>query len=232
MGFEEILDLGGTPGGREWTLVLLVFGISANLYVISSITSFFVEGDFNHIRRFRRVQRKMKHVENHYIVCGIGTTGRHVVDELLTIGESVIGIDTVEERLEEFAERPFIPLVGDATDDAILEHAGISRAKGVVATLDDDKTNMFVVVSARQHNPRARIVAKAVHGIGGGQTRTCGGRRGRVPQPHWRYADRIGNGAPGCASLPRRNASRPSRHPSHRRSHGRSTGPRGRENVW
>lgn len=163
VGFGEVIDVANVPGGREWTMILLLFGISANLYVISSITSFFVEGDFAQIRVYRSHQRRMKKLSNHYIVCGCGSTGSHVISELLAIGETVVAIDTNDHALEHVESGRVIPIVGDATEDDILESAGIARAKGVVATLDDDKTNMFVVVTARQNNHHARIVAKAVH---------------------------------------------------------------------
>ncbi|MCA9662799.1 MAG: potassium channel protein [Myxococcales bacterium] len=162
VGFGEVIDVAAVPGGREWTMILLLFGISANLFVVSSITSFFVEGDFGQIRAYRRLQRQMKTLNNHYIVCGCGSTGAHVIEEMIAIGETVVAIDLDEHVLEHVEGKLVLPILGDATEDEILERAGISRAKGIVATLDDDKTNMFVVVSARQHNPRARIVAKAV----------------------------------------------------------------------
>ncbi len=161
VGFGEIIEVAEVPGGREWTMLLLLFGVCANLYVVSSITSFFVEGDFNQIRRYRRHQRMMKEIKDHYVVCGCGSTGSHVVSELLAIGERVVVIDLHEEALAHFEDK-VVPVVGDATDDEVLERAGVRRAKGVIATLDDDKTNMFVVVSARQSAPKARIVAKAV----------------------------------------------------------------------
>lgn len=163
VGFEEVLELDAVPGGREWTLVLLVFGISANLYVVSSITSFFVEGDFTNIRRYRRLQRRMRDIENHTIVCGVGRTGRHVIDELLAIGREVVAIDLRSEPLEELHDKGVITLRADATDDETLERAGLGRARGLVATLDDDRTNLFVVVTARQSHPEIRIVSKAVN---------------------------------------------------------------------
>lgn len=162
VGFEEVLDIKAVTGGREWTLTLLVFGISANLYAVSAITSFFVESDFSNVRRYRRLRRKMEHICDHYIVCGVGRTGVHVANELLAVGEGVIAIDERAELLEPLHERGVLTLVADATDDEVLERAGIARAKGIVATLDDDKTNMFIVVTARQTNPRLRIVAKAL----------------------------------------------------------------------
>jgi voltage-gated potassium channel len=49
---------------------------------------------------------------------------------------------------------------GDATVDHVLEQAGIKRAKGLAATLPEDKDNVFVSITARALNPTLRIVAK------------------------------------------------------------------------
>ena len=162
VGFGEILDFTSIQWGREWTQLLLVFGVAADLYVVSTITSFFVEADFGNVRRFRRMERRMHDISNHYIVCGVGRTGIHVVDELLAVGENVVAIDQDDRLLDELRARDVLTVVGDATDDDVLARAGLVRAKGIVAALDDDKTNLFVVVTARQSNPRLRIVAKAM----------------------------------------------------------------------
>ncbi|HFE47613.1 MAG TPA: potassium channel protein [Nannocystis exedens] len=163
VGFGEVIDVATVPGGRIWTMILLLFGISANLFVISSITSFFVEGDFGQYRAYRQTQRRMKQLSNHYIVCGCGSTGSHVIKELLAIGETVVAIDHSETALSHLEGTDVLPIAGDATEDEILDLARVDDAKGIVATLDDDKSNMFVVVSARQRNAQARIVAKAVY---------------------------------------------------------------------
>jgi voltage-gated potassium channel len=162
VGYGEVLDLDRVSFAREWTLLLLTFGISANLYVVSAITSFFVESDFNNVRRFRRDRKRMKEISNHYIVCGVGRTGLHVLNELLAVGEPVVAIDERTEKLEALRDRGVLILHGDATDDETLVQAGIHRARGIVSALDDDKTNLFVVVSARQTNAKLRIVTKAV----------------------------------------------------------------------
>lgn len=162
VGYGETLDLDTIPGSRTWTLALLVFGISANLYVVSSITSFFVESDFGNVRRYRRLRKRMNEISDHYIVCGVGSTGIHVVGELRAMGETVLCIDEDEHALAELQREGVLTLHGDATDDDVLARAGLPRARGIVATLDDDKTNMFVVVTARQTNANVRIVTKAV----------------------------------------------------------------------
>lgn len=162
VGYGETLDLDTISGSRTWTLALLVFGISANLYVVSSITSFFVESDFGNVRRYRRVRKRMSEIRDHYIVCGVGSTGVHVVGELRAMGEKIVCIDQDEHALAEVEREGVLTLQGDATDDDVLAKAGLQRARGIVATLDDDKTNMFVVVTARQTNAHVRIVTKAV----------------------------------------------------------------------
>jgi voltage-gated potassium channel len=163
VGFSEVIDVANVSGGREWTMLLLLFGVCANLYVVSSITSFFVEGNLAHLQQFRRQHRRMKDLTDHYIVCGCGSTGARVIEDLLARGEPVIAIDLRATAFTHMVDERLVRLVGDATEDDTLERAGVRRAKGVVAALDDDKTNMFIVVTARQAAPRARIVAKAIH---------------------------------------------------------------------
>jgi voltage-gated potassium channel len=70
--------------------------------------------------------------------------------------------DVIEQLLREI-EVPYVE--GDATQDQVLELAGISRARGLVTALDDDKSNAFVVLSARElakklNNPQLRTVAR------------------------------------------------------------------------
>jgi voltage-gated potassium channel len=53
-------------------------------------------------------------------------------------------------------------LAGDATEDAVLESAGIHRARGLIVTTANDATNMYIVLSARVLNPGLHIVTRAV----------------------------------------------------------------------
>jgi voltage-gated potassium channel len=55
----------------------------------------------------------------------------------------------------------YLTVFGEASDDEMLEKAGIRRAKGLVAAVDSDADNVFVVLSARKMNPQLHIVARA-----------------------------------------------------------------------
>src|SRR5262249_58071780 len=58
-------------------------------------------------------------------------------------------------------DQGYLLLGGDATEDTILERAGVRRARGLIATTANDATNMYIVLSARVLNPGLRIVARA-----------------------------------------------------------------------
>jgi voltage-gated potassium channel len=106
----------------------------------------------------------MKRMKDHVVVCGAGSTGRNVIEELLTTGVPVVAIDVREGVLREIAEKfpraEFSYIVGDATDDDVMAQTGLERARGLVAALSSDKDNLYLTVSGRQTNPGARIVAR------------------------------------------------------------------------
>jgi voltage-gated potassium channel len=150
---------------RVWTVGLIVLGSGTLVYFVSTITAFIVEGDLGGALRRNRMKQVLARLTGHIIVCGAGTTGIHVIEELIHSHIAFCVIDSNEQRLLELAERfgpdKFPYVVGDAADDASLEEAGIARAQGVVAALSEDKDNLFVTITASALNPQARIVAKA-----------------------------------------------------------------------
>ncbi len=165
VGFGETL-----PGfehvrfARGFTMGLIFTGTGALVYVASTITALVVESDLRQILRFNRMRRKIENLENHVIVCGIGRTGTHTIEELLTTRTPCVAVDTDRERMEKLLETfPDLHyVVGDATEDDTLRAAGIERARGLVAALTDDKENLYITLSARAANPKLRIVTKGI----------------------------------------------------------------------
>ncbi len=166
VGFAETLEgMNEVPEARAITIGLIVLGSGTLLYFISSLTALIVEGDLQGILRRRSMQRAIGTLNKHIIVCGIGTTGHHIATELSAVGIPFVVVDIDRARLEELYEEfegGLLYVRGDATDDHVLELAGIERAKGVISALNDDKANLFVTISARALNPDARIVAKSI----------------------------------------------------------------------
>lgn len=166
VGYGEVLDgMATAPYARGFTVGLLVFGTGSIVYFASTMTAFIVEGDLQHIVKSRRLLNRIKRMKDHVIVCGAGTTGRHIIEELVASGVNVVAIDANQQALEELADkfgtRHFSYVLGDATDDELLAQTNVATARGIVAALSSDKDNLYLVVSARQTNPRARIIARA-----------------------------------------------------------------------
>jgi voltage-gated potassium channel len=165
VGFGELPHLASVPGGRIFTIAVLLAGLGVAAYLVSALTTYFIEGEFARTRTRRRMSRELDQIRDHIIVCGVGTTGVHVVEELVWTKWPLVAIDRDPaklERLQELSADVLPTVVGDATEDETLERAAIKRARGIVAALTDDKDNLFIVVSARQLNPALRIISKGV----------------------------------------------------------------------
>jgi len=164
VGFGEVVEgLEDSAAGRLFTVLLILSGMGILLYVLSVTTALFVEGQLTDMIRRRKMDKKIANLSDHFIVCGTGTTGHWVVEELAAVGESFVVIETVEPRIQRMvADAAFPYIVGDATEEDILIKAGVHRARGVVTILPSDKDNLFVTFTARQLNPGVRIVARAV----------------------------------------------------------------------
>jgi voltage-gated potassium channel len=113
------------------------------------------------------MQRHIDKLSGHHIVCGLGDTGRHAVAELQKTNTPHVVVDLSEENLKKLKElhpealREMLYVVGDATEEDILEKAGLSRAKGLIAALPLDKDNLVVTVIVRQRFPKMRIIARS-----------------------------------------------------------------------
>lgn len=99
---------------------------------------------------------------DHLIVCGIGRVGYRVVLQLLDAGHEVVAIDS--DGASEFAPtiaRLRVPLIiGDARDPDVLRHAGVARARGLVAAISDDLKNVEVALTARRRRPELQTVLR------------------------------------------------------------------------
>ena len=108
------------------------------------------------------MEKMMKKVHGHYIVCGFGRVGRNVAAELEATNHHFVAIDENVELLESYAEKKpgTLYLHGDAADDDLLIGANLEGAKGVFAVTGDDSRNLMISLTAKQINPAARVVAR------------------------------------------------------------------------
>jgi voltage-gated potassium channel len=165
VGSREIKPLTDLWYGKLFIVGLILSGMGVLFVFATSMTAFLVEGEIRHIFRRKKMDKALQDLNNHIIVCGAGDTGGFVIEELLGSRHSLVVVDADEVRIERLREAhpdnllPFV--VGPAADDEVLKRAGIERARGVVIALPDERDNLFITVTARQTNPKVKIIARA-----------------------------------------------------------------------
>jgi len=158
VGYREIHEL--SPRGTLFTIFLIVGGVGTVLYALGTGAKVILEGELREIFGRRRLEKKIKELRDHYIICGYGRMGKIISRELQAEGVKFVVIEKAPGSLEE--REDLLVLLGDATRDNILKEAGVERAKGLISVLPTDAENLFVVLSARGLNPNLLIVARAV----------------------------------------------------------------------
>lgn len=166
VGFAEVIPIHGNPAAQFFAIGLMMAGIGSFIFFFSNFTAFIVDGHLARWREARRVSRIVEGLNCHVIVCGLGETGAHVVQELIQTERPLVVIDSdpeVGDKLLELFDGRSIPwIVGDATDDDQLRGAGIERASGIIACAASDKDNLIIAITARMLNPDVRIVCRCV----------------------------------------------------------------------
>ncbi len=159
VGYMEVNPL--SPQGRIFTIFLIIFGMGVLLFGISTFTAFLVEGELSEILRRRKMDKRISVLKGHYIVCGIGRIGGHIIDELSKTGRPFVAIDKNEEICGELAEKEILFTKGDATSSAVLKAANAEYAKGVFCALHSDADNLLLILTAKGINPGLKIITKA-----------------------------------------------------------------------
>jgi voltage-gated potassium channel len=159
VGFQEVRPL--SPTGEILTMFIIISGVGTAIYAAGKAVDIIVEGEMTGYRRRKRMDKKIKEMKNHYIICGFGRVGHNVAQVFESSGIPYVVIDSKKETLEELDERNVPTIIGDATSDSILLEAGIQSAKGLIACSDSDVANVYVTLSARVLKPNLNIVARA-----------------------------------------------------------------------
>jgi len=147
--------------GRVFAIVIMLIGVGGVALAASTIVQSVVQSELISTFGQRRLSKRMKKLHDHYIVCGSGRVGSHLVRDLERDNREFIIIESDGPRAAEFSQRGFNVLIGDATLEDTLREAGVERAHGLATCLPNDADNVYVVLTARDLNPRLHIVARA-----------------------------------------------------------------------
>ena len=161
IGYQEVRPLSFTC--RAFTIILVFVGVGAVAYGINNGIRIVFEGEIQKAFGRRKLEKRLKSIKDHFIVCGYGRMGRIICNELKAKNVPFVVVEKELPELDpEFdADEKIVFVYGDATKDEILRQSGIEKARGLISVLSTDAQNLYVVLSARELKPSLFIVARA-----------------------------------------------------------------------
>jgi voltage-gated potassium channel len=157
-GYREVHEL--SSKGMIFTILLTVVGVGTALIAFTTGARFILEGELRKLFGRKKLEKKIRELKDHYIICGYGRMGRIIARELREEGVQFVVVEKDPAALEE--KEDALIILGDAARDHTLKEAGIEKACGMISVLPNDAENLFAVLSARGLNPNILIVARAV----------------------------------------------------------------------
>ena len=158
VGFGDFCPV--TPAGKLFALFIIVFGVGTLAYTFAMIMERFAEGRFKEILGRGKLEKRIKKMENHYIICGCGKIGKLICAELAHEKVEFVIVENDPEVTQGIEDIGFAYVKGGATDDKTLLDAGVKRAKGIVCALPKDADNLYIVLTARELNPDIYIISR------------------------------------------------------------------------
>jgi voltage-gated potassium channel len=159
VGYGEVRPLSQT--GRTFTILLIFLGVGFMLYVVSAIAQIVVEGQLRDVFGRRRVEREIKKLKDHFIICGFGRIGEIIARELHNNQIPIVVVDNRPQHTSTLERSGYLHIIGNATQEEVLMTAGIERARGLVSVVSSDADNVYIVLTARSMNADLTIVSRA-----------------------------------------------------------------------
>ncbi|TWU06895.1 Voltage-gated potassium channel Kch [Symmachiella macrocystis] len=181
-------DEGLSPDGKKLAIVLVLFGIGTATYTLSVLVQLAVGYQF---AWRRKMQKQIKNLEQHVLVCGFGRLGKAACERLEELKAPFVVVEEDESEYLAAAAQGYTALQGCATNDDVLREAGIEKASGVICGVNSDAQNVFITLSARELNPDLFIVCRADSNESHGKLKRAGASL--VVSPHSTAASNIVN---------------------------------------
>ncbi|MCA9058312.1 MAG: potassium channel protein [Planctomycetaceae bacterium] len=161
-----------TVGSREpepmtnttklFIIAYLACGLGVFMYSLTQFGQMLFNADLRKLLERRRMESDISKLSRHFIVCGMGRMGETLCEYLESRRQPFVVVDESAAVFdEEFQRRKWMYICGDASDDDVLNRAGIRNARALTTVLGTDADNLYVVLSARLLCPSLQIVARA-----------------------------------------------------------------------
>ena len=172
IGYGETHEL--SFHGRAFTLILIVLGVSAVGFMLTMLTQTLIETQVAAVFGRRKLYKDISNLKNHHIICGAGRVGIRIIDEFKKKNADFVVIERDPIVADRLLHQGILVLIGDATDEAVLEGANVGTARSLIAAASSDAENVYVALTARGLNPDLYIVSRAYDQSGEKQMRRAG----------------------------------------------------------
>ena len=159
VGFGEVQPF--TPEEKIFTVFLILTSITVFGYAVSIFSEYLVSGKLFEQFKHRKVEKKIKSLKGHTIVCGFGRNGKQAILKLKNYNQQFVVVEKDKEIVAELDVNNLLNIQGDATLDETLLRAGIKNATTLITALPSDADNLFVVLTANQLNSTCKIISRA-----------------------------------------------------------------------
>src|SRR5258707_3205893 len=159
VGFEEVHPL-VTVWQKIFTMLVIIGGTSAVVFIIGEIIRFIAEGEVLKVIKELKKSRQVEGVAQHAIICGYGRMGQMLARDLAVSGFPFVIVDINDERLAMAEAAGYLFVKGSANDEDTLLNAGAERAQVLATVLPQDTLNVFITLTARNLNRNLRIIAR------------------------------------------------------------------------
>jgi voltage-gated potassium channel len=170
-----------SPATQLFTVGVILLGFSAAAYTFGGLLQVLLAGELEEIFGRQRMTREINQLDRHTIIVGFGRIGRILAADLARQEKPFVVIERQADRCRHAGERGYLYLLGNATDDDVLEAAGVARARSLISALPDDADNVFITLTARNLNRELAIVARAEHASSERKLQQAGANRVVMP---------------------------------------------------
>lgn len=160
VGYSEIAIM--TREAKLFSILLIFCGVGIGGYTFTTFVGIIIEGKIKDMWRNRMIENRISKLKDHYILCGAGEIGEVIIEQFKERKVPFIVIEKNDGRFKGVIDKGALAILGDATDEDILERAQIHHSKGLISALSKDADNIVTVLTARQMNKDLYIISRAI----------------------------------------------------------------------
>jgi voltage-gated potassium channel len=166
IGFGEIPNA-FSDAQRMWVTICIYLTVIGWSYSVITLIALLQDKGFQNTLTTNRFSRRVRQIkEPFYLVCGCGETGNLICRTFDRTNQAFVVIEKDELRVQELDLQDFKTdtpaLAADARqpDNLLLGGLRHPKCRGVLATTNDEESNLAIAIAVRLLNPNIPVIAR------------------------------------------------------------------------